>query len=65
MTSWGHDDDESPELAVDRARAALAARWFLRNGAPSPEHHRAVMAALTEAESVDPFDQAKPPAKPQ
>jgi len=62
MTSWANDnDDESPELVSALARADLAARWFLRNGAPSPDHYRDVMEALAATELVD---QARPLSKP-
>lgn len=46
-----HEDDTAAELDAALARAELAARWLLRNGAPSPEHYAAVMAALND---IDP-----------
>lgn len=49
------NDDETmePALAAAWERAALAARWMLRNGPPTPEHYRAVMDALAATELAD------------
>lgn len=53
MTSWGDETDDAPEVVDARARAALAAKWMIRHGPPSPDHYRAVMDARAAAELVD------------